>query len=318
MQPGAIPPPSFGLPDAAPPAGEAPDVTRRQPVPRPPLPTLPEGYLEPGTIPPPPDASYSEALTPPRRRVGEETLTGDALPEAGLGREQAIVDMVRRGPIGQRIVEAIGDSSWWGKAKGSATRSSADTLGPAYVEEVLSWAPLIDTTAKQYGLDPALVWSVIHQESTYDKGAVGPKTKSGQALGLMQILVTTAMKDLNRGKEKLFSMNETAAQKELLIPEKNIQGGTKYLKQLTDWAENHEFLSTPVVLAAYNYGMGRLQKLDIDDLLASTDDDNFDALVAFFKRKGNTETANYIKEVMDRWKGPVKRRGSVPDAIQAD
>ena len=97
---------------------------------------------------------------------------------------------------------------------------------------------IVVKNAREYLLEPALVYAVIKTESNFDEKA---KSKSN-ALGLMQILPTTAdwiAKELN------VSFNES----DLFVPEVNVRFGCFYLKYLYD-----KFGDTDVVVAAYNAG----------------------------------------------------------------
>jgi soluble lytic murein transglycosylase len=115
----------------------------------------------------------------------------------------------------------------------------------------------VETYAAQYGLDPLLGIAVMREESRFR-----PRTESRQgATGLMQLMPETArwiagqMKDADYSEEHMFS------------PEKNIQYGMWYLKDL-----NTEFQGNIIlVLAAYNGGRGHVrewlnnQQIDADN-----------------------------------------------------
>ncbi|MDA9735022.1 lytic transglycosylase domain-containing protein [SAR116 cluster bacterium] len=130
--------------------------------------------------------------------------------------------------------------------------------------------------------DKALVMSIIRQESRFDQRGKSP----ARAQGLMQILPSTAayiMKDRNyRGKLR----------HDLLIPEKNIVIGEKYIQHLNrEPLINNDIIK---LLAAYNGGPGNLNKwlqkvnFDTDPLLL------IETLLS-------RETRNYIKEVLKNY-----------------
>ena len=130
--------------------------------------------------------------------------------------------------------------------------------------------------------DKALVMSIIRQESRFDQRGKSP----ARAQGLMQILPSTAafiMKNRNyRGKLR----------HDLLIPEKNIIIGEKYIQHLNrETLINNDIIK---LLAAYNGGPGNLNKwlkkvnFDKDPLL-------------LIETLPSRETRNYIKEVLKNY-----------------
>jgi soluble lytic murein transglycosylase-like protein len=95
----------------------------------------------------------------------------------------------------------------------------------------------INSAAKKYRVDPALVRAVIHAESAFKPGA---RSKKG-ALGLMQLMPATA-KDMQVANA--------------MEPEDNIFGGVRYLA----WLLQENGGNTTLATAAYNAGPGAVKR----------------------------------------------------------
>ncbi len=95
---------------------------------------------------------------------------------------------------------------------------------------------LIDAGTRN-GIDPLLLYSIMHQESSFKSHAISPKG----ARGLMQLMPGTAMRF---GVFNIFD------------PKQNIEGGARYVRFLLDRFDGDVNLT----LAGYNAGEGAVEK----------------------------------------------------------
>ncbi len=125
--------------------------------------------------------------------------------------------------------------SVYGPFVGSASSKNSTlrgfTTGNAQVDEYL-----INSGANN-GVDPLLLYSIMHQESSFKPHAISPKG----ARGLMQLMPYTAIR---YGVTNIFD------------PKQNIEGGARYLKFLLDHFDG----DINLVLAGYNAGEGAVEK----------------------------------------------------------
>ena len=146
-------------------------------------------------------------------------------------------------------------------AYNAASSSVRDELAGALKPTVLSYAPvtmsatsadsplrgyttgsaqvdgyLIDAGTRN-GIDPLLLYSIMHQESSFKSHAISPKG----ARGLMQLMPGTAIRF---GVTNIFD------------PRQNIEGGARYVSFLLDRFDGDVNLT----LAGYNAGEGAVEK----------------------------------------------------------
>ncbi|HLZ14041.1 MAG TPA: lytic transglycosylase domain-containing protein [Candidatus Acidoferrum sp.] len=152
---------------------------------------------------------------------------------------------------GQRLVvtgyQLVGDTYKLQLSGGSAELPSSEVVA-IEPEEIFHSAPkpqladipfanFISSAAQNHGVDADLIVSVIAAESKFNPKAVSRKN----ARGLMQLLPETAAR---LGVKNIFD------------PRENIEGGTKYLRELLDRYGNNLSLT----LAAYNAGPQRIDQ----------------------------------------------------------
>jgi soluble lytic murein transglycosylase-like protein len=110
-------------------------------------------------------------------------------------------------------------------------RLKGQSTGNVRIDEIIVAA------ATRHGVEPLLLYSVMHQESAFNSQAVSPKG----ARGLMQLMPATAARF---GVRNIFD------------PEQNIHAAAQYLRFLLDLFDGNVNLA----LAGYNAGEGAVKK----------------------------------------------------------
>jgi soluble lytic murein transglycosylase-like protein len=196
---------------------------------------------------------------------GADSVSGGSGTPAGYGPEACHVAVLRNGFTIQYVRHEVAGPAtrlWLcagagagyveipgGQIEGFEQEQSAVPLTPALPARVPETTAsgilpvkdpikdLIASAASRYQIDPDFVDSVVKAESGFNPTAVSP----AGARGLMQLMPRTAAW---LGVENVFD------------PAANVEGGTKYLRQLLDQYDG----DAVKVLAAYNAGPRRVEQ----------------------------------------------------------
>lgn len=158
-------------------------------------------------------------------------------------------------------------------------------LGIRFFEEKSyprTYEPAVLQYAKQYDVDPALVFAVIRTESSFQHDVIS----HAGAMGLMQITPDTFSWLQFKRPEEIPEEFESLESEKLLHPETNIKYGVMLLSILLE-----EYGNTETALCAYNAGRGNVQSW------LQNPEYSKDGKTLFYIPF--TETRNYVKKVMD-------------------
>lgn len=139
----------------------------------------------------------------------------------------------------------------------------------------LKYSEYVEKYAEEYNMDKYMVYAIIKAESNFDENA----KSSSNAIGLMQIMETTAIETANK-------MDLEVTEEELFKPEINIKIGLKYFTCLL----NHYNNNYPLAIIAYNAGMGNVDAWIKDRTIK---EDGTDIENVPYK-----ETNNYVRKIL--------------------
>jgi soluble lytic murein transglycosylase-like protein len=144
------------------------------------------------------------------------------------GAPPAGAPIVQPGQFGVALAQALGLQA------ASPVASGGDGPAPVPPEQIDA---LVQQNASIWQVDPALIKSVIANESSFNANATSPVG----AQGLMQLMPETAA---------------SLGVKDPYDPAQNVAGGTRYLRGLLDRFNG----DTKLAVAAYNAGPGAVEK----------------------------------------------------------
>jgi len=121
----------------------------------------------------------------------------------------------------------------------------------------MKYEEIIQSAAKEYGIDPTMIKAIISVESNWNPNATRWEANiKDTAVGLMQVTTRTA---------KWVTSNKGITIVQLKNPNLNILVGTRYLAYL-----KKKYKSTANMIAGYNAGSPRMSKRNPGDYINQT------------------------------------------------
>lgn len=134
----------------------------------------------------------------------------------------------------------------------------------------------VKTFSQKYGLDELLVYSLIREESRFNKNAIS----RSNARGLMQLIPVTARETADMVGIYAFNLNM------LFEPQINVELGSYYLRRVMDRYQGE----LPLALASYNAGPGRVAEWLREYRYSKIDE--------FIEEIPFNETRKYVKRIL--------------------
>jgi soluble lytic murein transglycosylase-like protein len=189
--------------------------------------------------------------------------------------------------IGAASWRAIAVAAYAGGDLASGTRAAERALLSAPADsDAWAWVPWafppayereLAAAADGAGIERALLWALVRQESRFDPRAVS----RSNARGLTQLLSGTA-RDMARELHEDFTSDTLVFE-----PSRSLRYGARYLRQLLDRFDG----SIPVALTAYNAGAGNVR-------------DNWREILArggwalYCEMAANADTQDYVRRIL--------------------
>lgn len=139
----------------------------------------------------------------------------------------------------------------------------------------LKYSEYVEKYAEEYNMDKYMIYAIIKAESNFNENA----KSSSNAIGLMQIMETTAIETANK-------MELEVTEEDLFKPELNINIGLKYFTYLLNQYNNNY----PLAIIAYNAGIGNVDTWIKEGIIK---EDGTDIENVPFK-----ETNNYVRKIL--------------------
>lgn len=156
------------------------------------------------------------------------------------------------------------------------------------------YLPIVQKNAERFGLEPQLIFAVMHTESYFNPRAVS----GSNAVGIMQIIPKYAGREAYRA---IYGQDTVISWDYLFDPENNIELGSAYLsllkynhfRDIQGAIKNHY-----IAICGYNWGPTSMRKKIVNKYPISQMSN--DQVYALLKQLTPQETRNYIQRVTER------------------
>ena len=189
--------------------------------------------VRPEYVPVAPKFKDTASKTPTNKRLVQKTVLSQAKP---LARPQMQPQMQQVPQTRTSVTDGLATREMSNQQYSKLLMGSASQMRGFTTGDVLIDSYIVDSS-KRYGIDPLLIYSQMHQESSFKLKATSNKGASG----LMQLMPATARR---LGVTNIYD------------PKQNIEGGIKYMRMLLDMFGGDVNLA----LAGYNAGEGAVMK----------------------------------------------------------
>lgn len=154
------------------------------------------------------------------------------------------------------------------------------------------YGALVARVARYLGLDAGLIDAVIVRESNYQVDAIS----SDGAIGLMQLMPGGGAIDAY---ERLYGRPGKPTRASLERADINVWLGSAYLRLLEDryYADYDPDARIPLILAAYNWGIGHMLRKSPDPKVIKTRSQ----ALAWIDNRCPAETSRYVRRVLSTY-----------------
>ncbi len=191
--------------------------------------------------------------------------------------------LVKPTVISMNVRDGLGVKSYTKTIMAAGKSMSGFTTGDPVIDSY------IEDSSRRYSIDPLLIYSQMHQESSFKIKATSYKGASG----LMQLMPATARR---------FGVTN------IYDPKQNIEGGIKYMRWLLDMFNGDVALA----LAGYNAGEGAVMKYGYNIPPYRETQEYVRRITARYNTVSNPTFAKSVKKVSKNEAEKLEARATAP------